>query len=191
VSLIVEATGNVPVMGALATPMCCMLIFAGLLRGGPTLRMSPELETKVISVHVLLALVSIAMFAVAGCCAAFYLWQYNLLRKRPHRPGLFRLLPPLETLDTVSFRLVAFALPLLTLGLILGIERAAKGGLPQTWPDDPHTIASFVLWIIYAGYLVGRTTSSLRGTRASYVLLAGLITSLALFGLPTTTHRFH
>jgi len=188
--LVVEASGRVPVMGALAAPLCCLLVFGGLLRPGPDLRMSRELQNSVVSVHVLLVLVSFAVFVLAGCCAAFYLWQYRLLRRRPHPHGLFRLLPPLDTLDTLAFRLVAFGLPLLSLGLVLGIARAASGGLEGAWKQDLHTLVSYALWILYAGYLAGRNTAGLRGTRGCYVLIAGVVVSLALFVLPTVTHRF-
>ncbi len=184
-----EFLARVPAVGALAAPITCLLLFAGLLRSHRGLSLSPDIKSQVISVHVLMVLVSFGLFALAACCAVFYLWQYGAL-KHPDRRGLFRRLPPLETVDSAAYHLVAFALPLLTLGLALGIERAAHGALKGNWLTDPHTLVSFVTWMVYCAYILARTVAGWRGTRLNYLLIAGLAVTLALFFIPTTTHKF-
>ena len=135
----------------------------------------------------LLIVISFALFALAACCAVFYIWQYDLL-KHPDRRALFRRLPPLETVDTLAYHFVAFALPLLTLGIALGAVRASATHTP--WVLDPKTIMSYMAWLVYGTYLVTRLAAGWRGTRPNYLLIAGLAVTIALYFVPSATHRF-
>ncbi len=190
ICLPVEFVGRVRSLGALALPVASILLFSGLVRSGRALSPSaPDIRNGMTSLHVLLILFSFALFALAACCAVFYVWQYGLL-KHPDKRGLFRKLPPLETVDGLAYHLVSFALPLLTLGLALGIVNAANGGLKGNWLADPHTLMSLATWFVYMVYIAARTVGGWRGTRLNYLLIAGLVVTLALYFIPTTTHRF-
>lgn len=185
----VEFLEELPALGVLATPAAALLMFAGFLRSGAAASESVEVRTRIISSHVLIVLISFAMFALAACCAVFYLWQYGVL-KHPDRRALYRKLPPLETVDSVAFHLVAFALPLLTVGLALGIVRAIATTAGAGWLLDPHTIVSFVVWLVYGTYLAARLLAGWRGTRLNYLLIAGVLVTLVIYFLPSQTHRF-
>lgn len=177
------------VLGALIMPVCTVLLFAGILRSRAALRETPIIQSSLISLHVMLVLFSFALFALAACCAVCYIWQYRLLKRRD-KHGWFRRLPPLETVDATAFHLVAYALPLLTLGLALGISRAISGDLAGNWLLDPHTITSFVAWLVYGTYLFLRTVGGWRGARPNYLLIAGSALTLLLFFMPSNAHRF-
>jgi ABC-type uncharacterized transport system permease subunit len=185
----VEFLGRLPALGVIAAPICTLLLFAAVLRSSIVTPESGDVRSFVINLHVLLVIVSFALFALAACCAILYVWQYSAL-KHPDRRALFRRLPPLETVDSLAYHLVAFALPLLTLGIILGIARLVGSGGPSRWLTDPHTISSFLAWLVYGGYLGARLLAGWRGTRLNYLLIAGLLLTLAVFFIPSTTHRF-
>lgn len=195
VGLPVEALGRIPALGALAAPVSATLLFGALARvrsAAASVEVPSDIRSRVISLHVLLVLFSFALFALAACCAVFYVWQYALLKRPDSRQhALFRRLPPLETADSLAFHLVALALPLLTLGLILGIVRAMGSvSTSSAWYADVYTIMSFVAWAVYGLYLVTRLAAGWRGTRLNYLLIAGFVLTLALYFLPSTTHRF-
>jgi ABC-type uncharacterized transport system permease subunit len=185
----IELRGKIPALGALAAPVCGVLLFAGLVRGRSGVNLLPALKTGMTSLHVLLVLTSFALFALAACCATFYVWQYGLL-KHPDKRARFRKLPPLDTVDGLAYHLVAFALPLLTLGLALGFVNAAGGAVKGNFMADPHTIISLGAWLVYGIYLVARTLGGWRGQRLNYLLIAGMVVTLALYFVPTTTHKF-
>lgn len=184
-----EFLSRAPAIGALAAPVASLLLFAAVLNARAERYASPVVRSRIINFHILIVIVSFALFALAACCAVFYIWQYGAL-KHPDKRALFRKLPPLETVDSFAYHLVAFALPLLTLGLLLGIVRAASGGLKGNWLLDPHTIISIAMWLVYSGYLVARVAAGWRGTRLNYLLIAGLVVALAIFFVPSTAHRF-
>src|SRR5205807_2018325 len=94
----IELLEGLPALGALAAPLATVLLFSGLMRSRSGLSPSSIVGTRVVSIHVLLILISFALFALAACCATFYVWQYAAL-KHPDRRALFRKLPPLETVD--------------------------------------------------------------------------------------------
>jgi ABC-type transport system involved in cytochrome c biogenesis permease subunit len=79
---------------------------------------------------------------------------------------------------------------MLTLGLALGFVNVAalpKGSNPLL---DPHTLMSFAAWLVYSVYLGARLLAGWRGTRLNYLLIVGLAVTLAIYFVPTTTHRF-
>jgi len=180
---------RLPSLGALAVPLSSVILFSALLRSHASIASDPTLQHSSTNIHVILILLSFALFSLAACCAIFYVWQYRLLKR--HKPsGLFRRLPPLETVDSIALQLVAFALPLLTIGIALGAVVAVEGSLRRNWMVDPHTIASVVAWLVYGIYLGLRTVGGWRGTRPNYLLIAGLVVTIAIFFIPSSTHRF-
>jgi ABC-type uncharacterized transport system permease subunit len=183
----IEFRSRMPSLGALAAPVCCLLLFMALATSGASMAATAEMRRGIVSMHVLLIVFSFAFFALAACCAVLYVWQYGLLKKHT-RGAQFKRLPPLEKVDSLAYHLVAFALPMLTIGLALGIARAAS--LHNNWLSDPKTIMSFVAWVVYGGYLTARTLGGWRGTRLNYLLIAGLAVTLALYFVPSATHRF-
>ena len=75
-----------------------------------------------------------------------------------------------------AFTLVAFAFPLLTVGLAAGRHRAPlTGGLHPALGADPKVLASVVTWLVYGLYLALHAVAHWRGPRANYLLLGGLL----------------
>lgn len=180
-------------LGAVALPIILLFQTWGLLNAGRPAVDNRVIESQVISIHVMAIVVGIALFVLAFACACLYLLQNRLLKaRRVGRP--LRFLPPLATLDRVAYLSVAYGLPFLSLGLALGIAyllthmRAGQSLL--LWFLDPHNFAAFLLWFIYAFYLLARLVWGWRGVRLQYVLVSGLPLMLVLYLLPSPTHRF-
>lgn len=183
---------RMPGVGAVALLVACLTLFWGFIQFRSPIAANPILKSQIVSLHVLAILVSFALFALAFGCAALYLLQNHLLKEKNVSP-LFRRLPPLATLDSVAYHSVAYALPLLTIGLALGIARIYGGGLaapPGAWFADPRVIASFVAWCLYVLYVGARLLVGWRGVRLQYIVVAGLLLVLAVYVLPSTTHQF-
>ncbi len=179
-----------PGLGAVVTPVCAGLVFLALLRTGVHTNSDTLLKSGMTSLHVMMVLTSFAMFAIAACCAFFYICQYSLL-KRPDKRALFRKLPPLETVDRFAYHLVALAFPLLTVGLILGFASLANKASHETAHLDAHTVVSVFAWAVYMTYLVARTTRGWRGTKPNYLLISGLILTVILYFVPSPIHNFN
>jgi len=183
---------RLPAVGAVAIPIGCLALFLGMLYLRAPVADTAVLKNRIVSIHVLAILASYALFAVAFGCASLYLLQNRILKG--HRGGgSLRRLPPLATLDNVAYHAVAYALPLLTLGLALGIAYVYSGAIraPQlAWLTDPHNVVAFATWLLYVIYLGARLGLGWQGVRLQYILVVGLVMALTLYIVPTSTHRF-
>ena len=118
--------------------------------------------------HVGLVLAAFAGFTVAAGLAGLYLWQERRL-KRHDAAILARPAPSLVALERLVARTILVALPLLTVGLGIGIARMRD----QSAKVDAVMLVAIVTWALYAGYLVARFELGWRGRRSAYLALAG------------------
>jgi cytochrome c-type biogenesis protein CcsB len=83
------------------------------------------------------------------------------------------MLPNSSNLDTLAYRVIAFAFPVWTFAIIAGAiwAEAAWG---RYWGWDPKETWSFITWVVYACYLHARATSGWRGRRAAMIALVGV-----------------
>jgi len=181
-------------LGAVALPAAFLCLFAGAFlhpaQPAALTPATPLLNSRLISLHILAILFAFGLLVLAFGCAALYLTQHRLLKRKQLAGGLFGKLPPLASLDHLAFALVAFAFPLLTVGLGAGVVEALTGGLTGHWGADPMVLTSVVTWLVYGVYLTLHTLARWRGPRANYLLLGGLLVALVTYFVPTTAHRF-
>jgi cytochrome c-type biogenesis protein CcsB len=90
------------------------------------------------------------------------------------------LLPAAATLDRLAYRMIAFAFPIWTFGLITGAIWAERAW-GRYWGWDPKETWSFVTWVVFAGYLHARATSGWRGRRAAVIALVGFVSLLITY----------
>lgn len=159
-----------------------LITFASLLTLGtavtllyvPSAPLVPALKSPWLVIHVSAAIISGGVFLLANCIAAAYLILEQVEKKRSGlRPEWAVRLPKLETLDQLSYRLVALVFPLWTFAIIAGAiwAEAAWG---RYWGWDPKETWAFITWVGYAAYLHARVTAGWRGTRAAWLcLIAG------------------
>ena len=164
----VERQYRVAVLGAFVYPIVVVL---ALKASAARPVAFAALHNAWIWVHVVLALIGIAAFVLNFAGAIMYLLQERQLKGK--RPGAFYYrLPPLETLDRLTYRTLALGFPFLTTGLILGMVSA-----PASWGSvftfDSVALLSVVAWFIYAGTLAGRAAVGWHGRRAAYFAIIG------------------
>ncbi len=159
-----------------------LITFASLLTLGtavtllyvPSAPLVPALKSPWLVIHVSAAIISGGVFLLANCIAAAYLVLEQVEKKRAGaRPEWAQRLPKLETLDQLSYRLVALVFPLWTFAIIAGAiwAEAAWG---RYWGWDPKETWSFITWVGYAAYLHARVTAGWKGRRAAWLcLIAG------------------
>lgn len=153
-----------------------VLLMQELVPANPTLlpRTSAELET-----HVLLSVLSYSLLAVAAIQALLLAIQNRHLRNR-HPGGFIRALPPLETMESLLFRLIGVGYLLLTLSLLSGaafVEDIFAQHLVH------KTVLSIVAWFVFAVLLWGRMQFGWRGRTAVRWTIGGFVVLvIAYFG---------
>ena len=180
--VLVQAAANLrpgaAALGSLSMPLAFLAQFYSSVQDpggsieGPT-------GTALLRPHVMVILLGFAAFTVAFCLAVIYLAQSRLLKRKRIR-GLFRRLPPLESVSSSAHWLATIGFSLLTLGIISGVivapERFGAG-----WYLDPRTLTSLVAWAIYATYIALSMVLGWRGRKTTYFLIAGFLVVLAAF----------
>jgi ABC-type transport system involved in cytochrome c biogenesis permease subunit len=82
---------------------------------------------------------------------------------------LTRRAPALSALDEFAARTILFALPALTLGVLVGLVRVRE----ENAGFDALMAVTAVTWSAYVGYLALRHLGGWRGRRAAFLALAG------------------
>ena len=191
-----EAVWKLSAAGPFALGLSFLLVLTGAslaVGAGPS--SAPQGETaallaeRAISLHILATVAALGAFALAFCCAALYLIGHHILKSK-HGLAWIKRLPPLATVESAAFTLVAIGFPLLTLGILSGFARAARGGLPPGWQTDGKTILAYAVWAVYGAFLYARLGANWPPVRTAYILIVGLALSLLLLLVPSAAHRF-
>ncbi len=134
----------------------------------------PALQNNtLLTLHVAVAIVAYACFAVAAGAGVLFLVQERLRS---------RLLPDLDTMDEIGFLAAAVGFPFMTLVLVLGAYWA-NTAWGRYWGWDPKETASLVTWLLYAGFLHMRALRDWRGRRSAMLLALGFVAvMLTYFG---------
>ncbi len=136
----------------------------------------PEWE---LSAHILLSMAAAALLFAAAVTATMLVLLDRRLRSRriAHLPSV---LPPIDVLETVLFRLIGTGFALLTLALVTGFAFVTN-------LFEQHlvhkTVLSLMAWVLFAILLFGRVRYGWRGRSAVRFTLWGFgILVLAYFG---------
>jgi len=165
VYLIFERWYGVRQLGAIVLPLVVgMCAYIWLL---PTdLRevnaLIPALQNRpLMTVHVSMAILAYATFAVAFAAAVLFLvanrWRAAWL-------------PSPDLLDDLGYRAVTIGFPAMSMVLILGSVWAYRAW-GTYWQWDPKETAALFTWLIYGVYLHTRSLRGWRGSRSAVILL--------------------
>ena len=156
-------------LGLTVMPLVAVLLVVARAGGGTGVGERSHYSNLFLVVHVGLVLLAFAGFTLVAGMSALYLWQERRLKQRT-ATILRRPAPSLATLDGLAFRIAAYSLPALTLGIGVGIGRLINRGDSV----DALVVATCVTWLVWASYLVLRVRG-LAGRRAAYLALAGFV----------------
>ena len=135
----------------------------------PSAPLVPALKSTWLAIHVSAAIASGGVFLLANCIAATYL-ILERYEEKGARPIWALRLPSLESLDQLSYRLVAFVFPLWTFAIIAGAIWA-ESAWGRYWGWDPKETWAFITWVAYAAYLHARVTVGWKGRKAAWLCL--------------------
>jgi ABC-type uncharacterized transport system permease subunit len=168
-------------LGLVVMPLAAVLFAIAWASGGAGSEGKSELGDLFLAFHVGLVLAAFAGFTLAAGLAALYLWQER--RLKGHAPGVLRQRAPSQAaLDALTGRTVAVALPVLTLGLAVGLARlGSEGG-----GFDAVMAFALLIWVAYAAFLVLRYEVGWRGRRTAYLALGAF--ALVVAGLIPVAH---
>jgi cytochrome c-type biogenesis protein CcsB len=156
--------------------IAAVLGIATLLLYTPAGPLVPALHSYWLVIHVSAAAISGGAFTVGGLTSVLY-----LIKARAERRVLaggtmsasLRRLPSAEAMDGTAYKVLAFAFPLWTFGVLVAGPIWAYYAWGRAWGWDPKEVWSLVTWVVYAAYLHARATAGWRGRRAATIAIVG------------------
>lgn len=149
----------------------------------------PALKSYWLIIHVSAAIICAGAFTLAAATAGL-----ALIRRRAERgevQGFAARLPDALRLETMTYRIVAFSFPLWTFAVVAGAIWA-ENAWGRYWGWDPKETWAFITWVVYAAYLHARSTAGWRGSRASWIAIAGWLAFLInYFGVNIFINSLH
>ncbi len=87
-------------------------------------------------------------------------------------PGFLRTLPSAEALESLAYRFAILGFIFWTFTLIAG-SIWANDAWGRYWGFDTKEVWTFVIWVLYAGYIHARATRGWRGSRSAWLSIIG------------------
>jgi len=142
----------------------------------------PALQSWWLVIHVFVASLATAFFALGAGVSAF-----QLVRERSESTGnkssrLLNSLPDAPALESVAYRLYVIGFVLWTFTLIAGAIWAERAW-GRYWGWDVKEVWTFIIWVVFAGYIHARATRGWRGRRSAWLGLTGFAAVLFNYGV--------
>lgn len=186
VYLIVLFRYDLRFLGTFITGLVVVLL-GGTLLGGLYVEVVPlmdPLKSVWLVIHVFVASLATALFALAFGLSILQLMQARRERKviaasddttdAPLKtgPGFLRTLPSAESLESLAYRFAILGFIFWTFTLIAG-SIWANDAWGRYWGFDTKEVWTFVIWVLYAGYIHARATRGWRGSRSAWLSIIG------------------
>ncbi|MCH8565954.1 c-type cytochrome biogenesis protein CcsB [Nesterenkonia sp. LB17] len=181
VYLLVLTRKDVRFLGTFALGLVVTMMAAATI-GFPTplAHVQPALQTPWIAIHVSLAVLAISLFTLTFAMNVLQLIQHRrelaqAAGETTRRSGwqFLRLVPSATSLENWAYRMNAVGFVFWTLGPLITGAIWAEEAWGRYWGWDVKEVWTFVIWVVYAGYLHARATRGWTGNRAAWLSIIG------------------
>lgn len=142
----------------------------------------PALQSWWLVIHVFVASLATAFFALGAGLSVFQLVRERLASRSASPSRLMASLPDAATLESLAYRLYVIGFVLWTFTLIAGAIWAERAW-GRYWGWDVKEVWTFIIWVVFAGYIHARATRGWRGSRSAWLGLTGFTAVLFNYGV--------
>ncbi len=187
VLLVVQREKVIPFLGtAVVGIVVLFLAVAQVNFFVPADGVQPALQSYWLVIHVGVAVIATGVFTVGFVAAILQMLRASRAegsaRLAGRRWGWLDATGTPSALESLSFRLNAVGFVLWTFTLIAGAIWA-EHAWGRYWGWDPKEVWTFVVWVVYAGYLHARTTRGWAGRRSAWLVVVAYACVVANFTL--------
>lgn len=186
VYLFAEFRYKLKALGSFVMPIPFLLLIFIIMKMGPNERVAaaipPALKSQWLTFHVFTAMLAYGAFAISFGLGIMYLLKSssNAASGKSTKESWVAKFPDENVLDELSYKMVGFAFPMLTLCIVTGAIWA-NYAWGTYWSWDPKETWSLITWIIYAAYLHARLMYGWKGNRAAWMAILGFVAVLFTF----------
>uniref|UniRef100_A0A942YE91 C-type cytochrome biogenesis protein CcsB n=1 Tax=Neobacillus citreus TaxID=2833578 RepID=A0A942YE91_9BACI len=172
--LLVQLWQNLRFLGVFITGLTIILLgIATVNYYVPVVPLQPALQSYWLVIHVFVAIAGTGFFALgAGLAVSQLIQTYRHGRPASRKLRFMETLPDADRLEVLTYRVVLVGFVLWTFTLIAGAIWAERAW-GRYWGWDTKEVWTFIIWVVYAGYIHARATRGWRGARSSWLALIG------------------
>jgi cytochrome c-type biogenesis protein CcsB len=148
----------------------------------PVSPLVPALQSYWLVVHVFVASLGTAFFALAAGLSALQIVQARRTAAITVNLRFMDTIPGTDRLEDLAYRICLVGFVLWTFTLIAGAIWAERAW-GRYWGWDTKEVWTFIIWVIYAGYIHARATRGWRGTRSAWLSLVGFAAVMFNFSI--------
>jgi ABC-type uncharacterized transport system permease subunit len=174
--LLIGPSYRVSFLGAFTAPLVLVICLAALISPVDVVRAAPLVRSGWIEFHAAIAILAYGAFALAFVTGAMYLLQERQLKTR-RLTSSFLLLPSIEQLDVIHFRLLIMGFTMLTVAMIGGVISYRIVGHWTT----PKIIWASSVWVLYGALVLARGLWALRGRKVAVASMTSFVLMLVGF----------
>lgn len=136
----------------------------------------PALQSAWLVIHVFVATSSVGFLALGFALSVVQLMQSRretlAASAKAAKKSFLATLPDSATLENLAYRVIIIGFILWTFTLMAGAiwAEAAWG---RYWGWDTKEVWTFIIWVVYAGYIHARATRGWRGSRSAWLAIIG------------------
>ncbi|WP_051147273.1 c-type cytochrome biogenesis protein CcsB [Glaciibacter superstes] len=146
----------------------------------------PALQSVWLVIHVFVASLATGLFALGFALSVVQLMQFRresiAAGGKPARLRFLATLPSSQKLENLAYRVTIIGFILWTFTLMAGSIWAEKAW-GRYWGWDTKEVWTFIIWVIFAGYIHARATRGWRGSRSAWLAIIGFSAVLFNFGI--------
>jgi cytochrome c-type biogenesis protein CcsB len=140
----------------------------------------PPLQSAWLVIHVLVAIIGTGFFSLGAGLSLVQLLQNRREAGKLPRLTFLATIPSSENLERLAYRVNVIGFMLWTFTLIFGAIWAERAW-GRYWGWDTKEVWTFVIWVVFAGYIHARATRGWRGNRSAILALIGFAAVLFNF----------
>ena len=173
VFIAVQVWQNLRFLGAYITGFSLLVLGFGTVGFYvPVAPLAPPLQSYWLVIHVFVATLGTAFFAVGAGLSLVQLFQARREANQFSRLKLLNTIPDAGKLESLAYRVIIVGFIFWTFTLIAGAIWASHAWA-RYWGWDTKEVWTFIIWTIFAGYIHARATRGWRGSRSAYLALVG------------------
>jgi cytochrome c-type biogenesis protein CcsB len=152
----------------------------------PVGNLIPALQSYWLIIHVSVAVIASALFTLTFAMSVLQLMQSRreAALAAGQAPGMtfMKRVPDAMSLESLAYRINAVGFVLWTFTLMAGAIWAEEAW-GRYWGWDTKEVWTFVIWVVFAGYLHARATRGWTGTRAAWLCIVGYLCIIFNFAI--------
>lgn len=184
VFIVVQFFVDLKFLGTLVTGMTVLyLMITKINYYVPITPLPDSLNSYWLVIHILVAVLAVGFFTLSFGLAILQLLQARRAdMKNASSLKWMRGLPDVDRLENLGYRMAIVGFVFWTFTLIAG-SVWAEAAWGRYWGWDTKEVWTFVIWVLYAGYIHAHATRGWRGNRSAWLNTVAYVAVLFNFGI--------